>query len=326
MPEQPKPDAGIWSHAGIQIIGYGHNYPAELVVNDPGEALRPGSVDQAVIGGIDVRSRYVTAENETLVELAAGAAQRALADAATRPEDVGLVVLSNWTDRQFVPEPAPELAMVLGMPGAFAYNTCGACTGFIHGVQQAAALLMTGGYGQTALVVSADRFSRRVRPGSKGTLIVGDAAGAAVLHTGGAPGTGLLDTVMFASGLDREVTTVRPPDGYIRSQRHLLELAVASHRRTVNVLLARNGLAMDDLDWFVPHPGTGALHRAMQEELSVPSQKFVTNYEERGNTGSASIPIMLSEMRADGRLRDGDLVMTPTVGAGWFYGGMIFRA
>ncbi|MEK8145558.1 3-oxoacyl-[acyl-carrier-protein] synthase III C-terminal domain-containing protein [Streptomyces sp. M10(2022)] len=50
-------------------------------------------------------------------------------------------------------------------------------------------------------------------------------------------------------------------------------------------------------------------------------ERFVTNYETRANTGSASVPIVLSEMSREGRLRAGDLCYTPTVGSGWYYGG-----
>lgn len=315
----------LWRDAGIHFLGYGHHYPGELVKNPVGESVRSGSVDQAVMGGVDVSTRYVSAENDSLVELAVMAGRAALDNAGVTPDEVGLLVLSNWTDRQFVPEQAPEVALNLQMSHAFAYNTCGACTGFVHSVQQAAALLTTGGYGTTALVVSAERFSRRVRPGSKGVFIVGDAACSVVLRTGGATGTGLMDTVMFSNGADREVTTVYPPEGYIRSQRNLLDVAIRSHQHTVSELLTRNNLTMADIDWFVPHPGTGALHRAIQDTLAIPSAKFMTNFTAVGNTGSASIPIVLSELRAEGRLKTGDLVLAPTVGAGWFYGGMLFR-
>lgn len=316
----------LWSDAGIRVIGYGHHYPGDFVRNPTGETVQDGSVDQAVMGGVDVSTRYVSTENDSLIELASVAGRAALVDAGVAPDEVGLLVLSNWTDRQFVPEQAPEVALDLRMPHAFAFNTCGACTGFVHGVQQAAALLATRGYGTTALVVSAERFSRRVRPRSKGVLIVGDAAGSVVLRTGGAAGGGLLDTVMFSRGEDREVTTVLPPEGHIRSQRRLLDVAVRSHQHTVSELLTRNGVTMSDVDWFVPHPGTGALHRAIQDTLKVPEEKFVTNFAAVGNTGSASIPIVLSELRAEGRLKAGDLVLAPTVGAGWFYGGALFRA
>ncbi len=68
-------------------------------------------------------------------------------------------------------------------------------------------------------------------------------------------------------------------------------------------MLARSGAKMEEIDWVVPHPGTGQLHTAVRERLSIPQERFVTNYETRANTGSASVPIVLSEMALDGRLK-----------------------
>lgn len=325
MPESNNENGPMWVSQGLRFGGYGHHYPGDMVLNPLDQNMREGSVDQAVIGSIDVTSRYVSTEDESLVDLAVAAGRRAVEDACVDPEEIGLLLLANWTDRQFVPEQAPGVALALGAPQAFAYNTCGACTGFIHATQQAAALLSTGGFGSHAVVICAERFSRRVRPGSKGVLIVGDAAGAAVLTKSGSRSPGLLDSVMYCDGSEREVTTVLPPEGHIRSKRNLIDVAIRSHRRTVDTLLRRNHITMDNIDWFVPHPGTGALHTAIQDQLRIPAERFVTNYAQVGNTGSASIPVMLSEMKADGRLQPGQLVLAPSVGAGWYYGGVLFH-
>lgn len=317
----------LWAHTGLRISGYGHHYPAQRIENEQPEAIDAASVDAAVIGRVDVRGRHVATDEEGPVELAAAAAAKALADAGTAPDDVDLVVMSNWSDRQFVPEWGPRVAEAIGLRNAFSFDVCGACTGFVHGTQTAAALLTATPHWSTAIVVSAERFSRRVRPGSKGEQIVGDAAGA-VLVSKGEPGgvSGLRDSLMISDGARHDATTVLPPLGWIRSRKDLKDTAVASHTEVAVSLLKRAGLTMDDVDWVVPHPGTGALHRAVREALGIPPERFVTNYEEVGNTGSASIPIVLSEMRADGRLTEGHLVLAPTVGAGWFYGGLLFHA
>jgi 3-oxoacyl-[acyl-carrier-protein] synthase III len=321
-------ESPLWRRSGLRIRGYGHHYPRTLVENDTAEDVGTNPVDAAVIGRIDVRSRYVAQDDETPILMGAAAASNALADAGIHPDDVDLVVMSNWTDRQFVPELAPRTAEALGARKALAFDVCGACTGFVHGVQTAASMLSTTPHWSTAVIVSAERFSRRVRPESKGQLIVGDAAGAVVLTKSDADGDaapGLIDSVLFSDGARWDATTVLPPEGWIRSRKDLLETAVASQSEVVVKLLKRSGLDISDIDWVVPHPGTGALHRAVREALGIPEERFVTNYEVRGNTGSAAIPIVLSEMRADGRLADGDRVLTPAVGAGWFYGGLLFH-
>ncbi|CAO0831567.1 3-oxoacyl-ACP synthase OS=Streptomyces microflavus OX=1919 GN=fabH_2 PE=4 SV=1 [Streptomyces microflavus] len=81
---------------------------------------------------------------------------------------------------------------------------------------------------------------------------------------------------------------------------------------------------MDEIDWVVPHPGTGQLHTAVRERLDIPEERFVTNYETRANTGSASVPIVLSEMSREGRLGPGTSATRPRW-AGLYCGGLLFR-
>ncbi|MFD7508705.1 ketoacyl-ACP synthase III [Streptomyces sp. NPDC059853] len=321
-------DTPLWRGSGLRFTGFGHYYPRTHVRNEATEEVAGNAVDAAVIGRIEVRGRHVAEEDETVPEMARLAAADALADAGLEPGDIDLLILSNWTDRQFVPEHAPTAARLLGADRALAFDVCGACTGFVHGTQLAAALLKTTPHWTNALVVGADRFSRRVRPGSKGGLIVGDAAGAAVL-TRGEPdpaGRGLVDSLLISDGDGAGTVTVLPPNGWIKSDPKLVDIAVGAHETVAGTLLPRSGVKMADVDWVVPHPGTGPMHSRIREQLEIPEDRFVTNFEERGNTGSASIPIVLSEMAKDGRLRPGQLVLTPTVGSGWFYGGLLFHA
>ncbi|MFF2650230.1 ketoacyl-ACP synthase III [Streptomyces sp. NPDC058045] len=318
-------ETSLWRDSGLRLSGFGHYYPESLIENEPADDPAGNAVDDAVIGRLDVRSRHVAGEEETPAYMGVRAARAALEQAGVGVDEVDLLVLSNWTDRQFVPEWGPYTAHLLGCDRALAFDVCGACTGFVHGVQTAASFLGTRPDWRHALVVSSERFSRRVRPGSKGELVVGDAAGAAVLSRGDGRDGGLWDSLLVSEGSGRETVTVYPPTGWIRSDRELVSIAAGSHTDLAARMLARSGITMDDIDWVVPHPGTGQLHTAVRERLGIPEERFITNYEVRANTGSASVPIVLSEMSRDGRLRSGDLCYTPTVGSGWYYGGLLFR-
>jgi 3-oxoacyl-[acyl-carrier-protein] synthase-3 len=87
----------------------------------------------------------------------------------------------------------------------------------------------------------------------------------------------------------------------------------------------RPAVQLGDIDWVVPHPGTDAVHQQVKQRLAIPPERFLTNFEARGNTGAASIPIVLAEHRAQDRFRPGDLLLTPAVGPGWFRGALLFH-
>lgn len=314
----------LWSDASLHLVGLGSYLPRGQHENPAVEGPATGNaVEQAVLGAISVRTRYVADEDETIPVMAAAAGQRALRDAGVAPAEVDLVVLSNWTTPAYTPDHAPEAAARMGAPHAFAFDVATACLGFIHAVQLAA-MYLTSTSARIAVVTCAEHFSRRVRPGSKGALVCSDAAGAVVLRRLEGRGPGLLDTAVLSDGNRADVIVARPPQGHVRSQPSLPEHAVASIQAACSLVLERNNLSISDVDWVVPHPGTDVVHRRVQEALAIPNEKFVVNLASVGNTSSASIPLALDEHRRAGGLQAGELVLSPAIGAGWYYGAMLY--
>lgn len=346
---------GRWVGSGIRITGLGHYYPRLQVRNPPPAEVPVGTrVDEAVVGDVGVLTRHVSDDSETVVAMGIAAARDALADAGREPADVDLLILVNWTARSLVPELAPQLAEGLGAEHALAFDLCGACTGFILGVQTAAAHLAALPEVRCAAVVCSEQMARRVRPGSKGIYIVGDAAGAVILESGPAPApaasdradstgpaapglidsglidsglidSGLIDSVLCCRGRDHDAIVAVPPDGWLKSRSELVGLAIDGVVSSTRLLLDRNGLDIGDIDWVVPHPGSATIHRAIREQLGVPEERFAVNFETRANTSSASIPIVLSEFTRSGRFSRGDLFLTPAIGSGLYQGGLLFR-
>lgn len=312
-----------WSGSGLRFTGVGHYYPRSLVRHLAGAEVSGRAYTQADIDALGVRSLHRADEDETLEFMAVRAAKAALAKAGHDAREVDLVVLANWTDRQWIPELGPAVAAAMGAPQALAFDVCGACTGFVHAVQVAAAMLKAQPKARRAVVIAADRFTRRARPGTRGELVFGDAAGAVVLEKGEPELTGLRHSLL---GCDAsEADTVAARDGWLRPKPELIDLAVRSSLAVADQLLHTSGLKIVDIQWLVPHPGNNLIHTGVLDGLDLPEERFVTNFADRGNTGCASIPSTLSEYTASGLLRPGDLVLSTAVGSGWYFGGLIFR-
>ncbi|WKU02988.1 ketoacyl-ACP synthase III [Micromonospora sp. HUAS LYJ1] len=305
---------GVWAGAGIRLLGFGHYYPATVQPNPPEVAAEVG-----------VRSRYVASAAETVTAMAVRATEAALRAAGTSADELDLLVLANCTTRRYFPETAPQVATELGSARALAFDVCGGCAGWVHGVQLAAALLRTTPGARRAVVVASEQFSRRGRPGSRSALVVGDAAGAVALGREAGAEDGLLDSVLHTSGGDADACVIEEENGLLRSRRAMVELARKTQLGAVDELLGRNGVTLHDIDWVVPHPGTHAVHTAFTAELDLADDRVVTNFATAGNTASATIPTTLSENVAIGRFRPGQLLLTPTAGAGWYSGGLLFR-
>jgi 3-oxoacyl-[acyl-carrier-protein] synthase III len=321
-----RTEARTWAGSGLRFAGLGHYYPRNVRRHEGGVTIAGRSYQAADVAELGVQSLHVAAEDETLEYMAVSAARAALDSAGLPPAQADLVVLANWTERQWVPETAPAVAAGLGADGALAFDVCGACTGFVLAVQTASALLMAHPGWRHAVVVAADRFTHRTKPGTRGQLVFGDAAGAVVLEKGEPDEEGgLLDSVLDCDAAEAGTVTVRPPEGWVRPLPELIQLAIQSSKSVASNLLERNELKISDIDWLVPHPGNNAIHSGVRDGLDLPGEKFLTNFATCGNTGSASIPIALSEFSQAGVIRPGDLVLSTAVGSGWYYGGLLYR-
>ncbi|MET7702492.1 ketoacyl-ACP synthase III [Streptomyces sp. NPDC005485] len=321
-----RTEGRTWTGSGLKFTGLGHYFPRHRRSHEGEVTVGGRTYPPEAAAELGVRSLHVADEEETLEFMAVKAAEAALANAGHQAGDLDLVVLANWTDRQWIPEIAPGVAAQLGAHGALAFDICGACTGFVHGVQTAASMLSAHPGWKRAVVVAADRFTRRARPGTRGQLVFGDAAGAVVLEKGDRDDpSGLLDSVLDCDASEADTVAARPPEGWLRPKPELIDLAVRSSLKVADNVLTRNDLKTSDIDWLVPHPGNNAIHAGVRDGLDLEPAKFLTNFAERGNTGCASIPIALSEFSERGVLKSGDLVLSTAVGSGWYYGGLLYR-
>jgi 3-oxoacyl-[acyl-carrier-protein] synthase-3 len=308
----------------VRITGVGSYLPALMHTN---ETLPPldAPISTADIERIGVFRRGWASDGEGVAEMAAMAAERALARAEIGAEALDLVILANWTARRYLPEFAPRLKTLLGANRAFAHDLGCACAGFLYGIGIASEFLRNPRF-ERALVVASETTSRRARPGSRGTLILGDAAGAFVLEraTRGAERDGgagrLLDYELASDGEHHGIMHIND-SGWVEThvaQREVCALAARSIGQVSARLLARNRMRLSDVTWIVPHSGTAGVQAAILRELDVPASRVLTNYASVGNVSSASIPVALDHFASHATIRPGDLVLSAAVGGGWY--------
>jgi 3-oxoacyl-[acyl-carrier-protein] synthase-3 len=92
-----------------------------------------------------------------------------------------------------------------------------------------------------------------------------------------------------------------------------------------NAALAKAGLTTADVDWFLPHQANARIVSASASRLKIPAERCIVNIDRFGNTSAASIPIALAEAADDGRLSDGDIVLSCGFGAGMTWSSAVLR-
>ncbi len=85
------------------------------------------------------------------------------------------------------------------------------------------------------------------------------------------------------------------------------------------------GRGLEDVDHFLLHQANKRIIDAARVRLKQPEEKFPMNVEVRGNTSSASLPILLDEVNRAGRLRAGDILAMSAFGAGLTTGACVLK-
>jgi 3-oxoacyl-[acyl-carrier-protein] synthase-3 len=286
------------------------------------------------------------------------AAREALADAHVDPEAIDLVITATVTPDQLTPATAARVAYGCGCVNAGAFDLSSGCAGFVFALAMATGAVATG-VRDNVLVVGAEVLSCVVDWEDRSTAILfGDGAGAAVVSTvkgavpaaagadtagaqgGTAPLAGVLgfdlggdgsgaDSLGIPAGGSRMPATCETVAGH----QHYLHMngkevykfgtRVVTH--SAKRVLDRCGYDVADVDLFVPHQANLRIIEGAVEKLGLPWEKVYTNVHKYGNTSSASIPLCLNEARADGRLKDGDLLLLMGFGAGLSWGACLMK-
>lgn len=313
----------------LKIIGTGSAVPVRAVANEDISHFLETN-DEWIRSRTGIRERRVCTE-ETLTDLAAEAAMKALADAQIKPEELDLVICPTLQGDMVTPSMS---CMVQARIGAQcpAFDINSACTGFVYGLDVAAAYLETG-RAEKILLVCAEALSRLVDWNNRGICILfGDGAGAVVLTKGdGLQAMHLTargdDTLLRArpDGGNFPLYPPRPLERLTMNGQEVYKFAVASSVRDIKTVLEKTGNAVEDVDLFLLHQANYRIVDAVRARFGQPAKKFPSNIDRYGNTSAASLPILLDELNRAGQLEDGQLLAMSAFGGGLTSGACLLR-
>lgn len=323
MPEaalETSPQAVPTGLRTARITGLGHYAPARVVPNAE-IAPRIGVDDEWIVRRTGIRSRRWAAEGETLADMAVAASRRALEDAAVDATAIDLVLVATMTPDEVCPNAAPKVAEALGATAAGAIDVGAACTGWLAALRLAAAQVEAG-RSDRVLVVGADRLSAITDLDDPQTAaLFADGAGATVIGAAEGDGSGIGPILLEADGGLADRIVVTHDDPVLRMDGHsTYQIAVKRLTEVTLAACARAGVELDDLDLLVYHQANGRIIRAVGERLGVPPERVADYVAGMANTSAASIPLALSLLREDGRLRIGQRVLVGAIGGGFTWG------
>ena len=317
------------------IRGVGHYLPERVVPNSYFEKIVDTS-DEWIRTRSGIERRHFAAEGETTSQMATHAARAALRDASMEAGDVDAIIVATTTPDLTFPATATIVQRELGLTHGFAFDLQAVCAGFVFALANANALISTG-QAERILVIGAETFSRLLDMTDRSTCVLfGDGAGAVVLEAQALTGTnadrGILSADLNSDGRGREMLYVdggpstTGTTGVVKMLgNQLFRKAVERLTETANHALGKIGLSDNDIDWIVPHQANIRIIQGTAKRMGVPMERVIVTVQDHGNTSAASIPLAMSVAKHDGRIKQGDLILTEAIGGGLSWGSVVLR-
>jgi 3-oxoacyl-[acyl-carrier-protein] synthase III len=332
-------DRSVRSVRRARISSLATYVPPKVLTNADLERLVE-TTDEWILQRTGIRERHIVDAGVATSDLAAEAAREAIRRASLTPDDIDFIVVGTTTPDMMFPSTACLVQTKIGASRAWGFDLGAACSGFTYALTTAAQLVSAGG-SKHALVIGADVMSSIIDYTDRTTCVLfGDGAGAAVVEVSDDDNVGIIDFENFVDGGGGDALCM-PAGGSLRPASHdtveqrlhyvkqdgaaVFKFAVRNTEEAARRILDRNGVKPCEIDLFVSHQANRRIIMSATERLGIPPEKVVINIERFGNTTAATIPLALNDAVADQRLKEGDLLLLASVGAGFTVGTVLMR-
>ncbi|WP_422365844.1 ketoacyl-ACP synthase III [Pelagibius sp.] len=313
---------------------------------DAAEVARlTGAKESFIKDKVGLKQRYILAPEETGVGLAAAACEKLMAAKGLKPEAVDVLIFVTQTPDRKLPQNSAQLAQCLGLKaGLAAFDLALGCSGYVYGLQVVESFLAATGC-ETALLVTCDPYSRIMAAEDTATnAVFGDAATASlVLRRGDRSRLGITDfgtdggggeAIRIDAGAAQAPSVALQVDDVAAHDRDALRLKMNGREVfnfvmtripvSIETCLARNGLALDEVDCFACHQGSLYMLQSLAKRAGIPPEKLLINIDRYGNTVSSTIPMLLEAQMANGSMA-GKTVLVSGFGVGLSWATSVIR-
>jgi len=319
----------------IGILGFGSYVPERVMTNDDWAEL-VDTDDEWITQRTGIKERRFAAADQTTLDLAASAAEKAIADAGITAADLDEIIVATDTPEVYTPDTAAFLQDRLGAGEVTAYDLGGSgCAGFVLALDVAKARIQA--TSKKVLVVGVELISRLMSWTDRATCVLfGDGAGAVVMGEGdgevkaelvsataGTEGSKASILTLETGGTRRPFTTEEAAkDGHhdiVMNGREVFVQAVKRMSAAAEKVVEAAGRKIEDVKLVIPHQANLRIIDAVRNKMGLAEDQVYVNVDRYGNTGSATVPLALAEARDEGRIEPGDLVVLTAFGAGFHW-------
>jgi len=307
-------------------------FPSWKMSNADLEAVVEGINLEKIASKIGIQSRFVVAEDETVLTMAIGACEKLFT--TTEKSDIDYLLLCTQSPDYFLPTTACILQHATGLP-----TTCAAldfnlgCSGYVYGLSLAKGLIASG-QAKKVLLVTSEAYSKHIKHEDiANRSIFGDAATASLIEESdndgignlslGTDGSGAENLIVKNGGMCQPSKDGSDDDYLYMNGPEIFNFTIKAVPLLVDAVLEKNGETLSTIDYAVFHQANEYMLKHLRKKCKIEAEKFHLDMTSVGNTVSSTIPIGLRQALDEKRIKAGSKVLIVGFGVGYSYGGTI---
>lgn len=333
---------------GVKIQKTAYYLPEKVLNSEKLQELFPDFDINKVENKIGIKSRHISSETQTSIDLAYEASLKVLEN--SNISEIDFVILCTQTPDYILPTGACILQNRLGLSsstGALDFNL--GCSGYVYGLAICKGLL-TAGIATKILFVTSDTYTKYIHENDKGNRsIFGDGATATIISDNkenkenkigqfvlGTDGSGY-DKLIIKNGAGKNKFEQTPEMKYYGDGNQyndnciymngpeIFNFTINNIPKLISDILIKNQLKKEDIDYFIFHQANKFMLDYLRRKVGIPSDKFHLNLKTTGNTVSSTIPIAIVQALNNGNIKKGDKVLLAGFGVGLSWGATIIE-
>lgn len=293
---------------------------------------------ETIFNKTGVRNRHIAEPDQCASDLGVAAAERLFDRHNIDRESIDFLLFCTQTPDYVIPTTACIMQQRLGLPtsiGALDFNL--GCSGFVYGLSLADGLIRSRA-ARRVLLITAETYSKYIDESDRSLrTIFGDGAAATLVEASEEPSLGHFVFGTDGRGANTLMVTeggARPKEQAIQPSKRkrwssslfmdgpeLVKFSLEVVPPMIDRLLAQSKWTRDKVDIYLMHQATALMLDHLRKRLEVDLEKLPEALEHYGNTVSSTIPILIHDLRAGGRLRPGKQTLMIGFGVGLSWAG-----
>lgn len=303
----------------------GHYVPEEIVPNAYFEKVN-GLTDEWIFSRTGIKERRKASAEENANTMAIEAVRNLIEDL----NGVDLIVSASYTPHDTVATISHVVQKEFAIDGAQAVYVSSACSSLVNAIEIVEGYFATGKSKKALVIASEHNTAYSDESCEKSGHLWGDGAFAMTLTKDNITGDQPCIIDICTKGLGN---IGQGPDAvYLIPYKNGLEMpngrdvfmhAVENMEASLEVLMERNNLQVDDINYLIPHQANDRIIVNLSRRMKFNRDNIFSNIARLGNTGCASTGICLSENFY--KVENGSLVGITVFGGGYSSGALLIQ-